>query len=89
MTEVTILELIKQALTVGISVSAPLLIASLVVGAIIGILMAATQIQEFTLTFVPKLLALATILLIAGPWMLRSLTTFALMIFQKLPSVAP
>jgi flagellar biosynthetic protein FliQ len=89
MTEVTILELIKHALTVGISVSAPLLLASLVVGAIIGILMAATQIQEFTLTFVPKLLALAAILLIAGPWMLRSLTAFALMIFHKLPSVAP
>ncbi|OPZ88124.1 MAG: Flagellar biosynthetic protein FliQ [bacterium ADurb.Bin429] len=89
MTEVTILELIKHALTVGISVSAPLLIASLVVGAVIGILMAATQIQEFTLTFVPKLLALAAILLIVGPWMLRSLTAFGVMIFQKLPSVAP
>jgi flagellar biosynthetic protein FliQ len=89
MTELTILELIKQSLTVGISVSAPLLLVSLVVGAVIGILMAATQIQEFTLTFVPKLLALAAVLLIAGPWMLRSLTAFALMIFHKLPSVAP
>ncbi len=89
MTDLTILDLIKEALVVGLSVSAPLLLASLVVGALLGILMAATQIQEFTLTFVPKLLVLAAVLLLAGPWMLRSLVSFALMIFHKLPSAAP
>lgn len=89
MTDMTVLELIKQALTVGLSVSAPLLLASLVVGAILGILMAATQIQEFTLTFVPKLLVLSAVLLICGPWMLRSLVAFALMIFNKITTVTP
>jgi flagellar biosynthetic protein FliQ len=49
--------------------------------------MAATQIQEFTLTFVPKLIAMGLVLLIAGPWMLRSLMLFATVIFEKLPGV--
>lgn len=88
MTEITALEIAKQALLVGIQVSAPLLLASLIVGTLVGLIMAATQIQEFTLTFVPKLLAMGVILLLTGPWMLRSLVTFTLMLFDKLPSAA-
>jgi len=89
MTEITALEYVKQALLVGLQVSGPLLIASLIVGTLVGVLMAATQIQEFTLTFVPKLLAMALVILIAGPWMLRTLVGFTLMIFQRLPSLSP
>jgi len=89
MTEFMVLELAKNALLVGVKVSLPMLLASLVVGTLIGVLMAATQIQEFTLTFVPKLLALGVVMLIAGPWMLRSLVAFARMIFQSIPDLAP
>lgn len=89
MNEVTILELAKQSLFVAIKVSGPLLIASLVTGTIIGVMMAATQIQEFTLTFVPKLLVMGLVLLLAGPWMLRSLVLFATLVLEKIPSVAP
>jgi len=87
MTEATVLELAKQALSVAIEVSWPLLLASLLVGTLIGIMMAATQIQEFTLTFVPKLLVMGTILMIAGPHLLRTLVDFAVVIFQKLPNI--
>ena len=89
MTEITALDFAKQALLVGLEVSAPLLIASLVVGVVIGVLMAATQIQEFTLTFVPKPLAMGLVLLLTGPWMLRTLVTFAQWIFQRIAGVAP
>ena len=88
MSEVSVLELAKNALLIGIKVSMPMLLASLIVGTLIGILMAATQVQEFTLTFVPKLLALGVVLLVAGPWMLHSLVSFGSMIFQSLPSLA-
>ncbi len=87
MNELTVLEVMKQAITVGIEVSAPLLLASLVVGTVVGVLMAATQIQEFTLSFVPKLFAMGVVLLLAGPWMLRTLIAFTINIFQRLPGV--
>jgi flagellar biosynthetic protein FliQ len=85
--ELTVLELMKQAMTVGIEVSAPLLLASLMVGTTVGVLMAATQIQEFTLSFVPKLFAMGLVLLLMGPWMLRTLIAFTINIFQRLPGV--
>ncbi|HEX2951327.1 MAG TPA: flagellar biosynthetic protein FliQ [Armatimonadota bacterium] len=88
MTETTVLELAKQSMLVGIQVSAPLLLASLVTGTLVGVIMAATQIQEFTLTFVPKLIIMGLVLLIAGPWMLRSLMLFATLILGKLAGAA-
>ena len=88
MNELVVLQLAKQAMLVGIEVAAPLLLVSLVVGTLIGLIMAATQVQEFTLTFVPKLIAMGIILLLVGPWMLQILIGFATMIFQKVPSIA-
>ena len=89
MTEMTVLDLARNALLAGVKVSAPLLLATLVVGTVIGVLMAATQIQEFSLSFVPKLLTLGLVLLIAGPWMLRSMVEFARMMLCGLPNMAP
>ncbi|MEI6519926.1 MAG: flagellar biosynthetic protein FliQ [bacterium] len=89
MTDIAVLEIAKRAMMVGIEVAGPLLIASLLVGTIVGILMAATQIQEFTLTFVPKIITMAIVLLVAGPWMLQTMKTFALMMLAKLPEMAP
>jgi flagellar biosynthetic protein FliQ len=87
MTESTVLELAKQAMTVGLQVSLPLLLASLGVGTLLGVLMAATQVQEFTLTFVPKLLVMGAVLLIAGPWMLQSLVSYLMAIFARMAQV--
>lgn len=88
MSEVAILEIAKQALYVALQVSWPLLLASLTIGTIIGVMMAATQIQEFTLTFVPKLLVMGIVLLVTGPYVLRTLVSFATAVFQKLPTVS-
>ena len=89
MNELQVLAIAKHALTIGVEISMPLLLASLLIGTLIGVVMAATQIQEFTLTFVPKLLTMGIIILLAGPWMLRCLTGFARLIFQDIPNVAP
>ena len=70
------LSLLNQAIGIAIKLVAPLLLASMAVGLLISIIQAATQIQEQTITFVPKLLVLALILLAAGPWMLQTLVDF-------------
>jgi len=75
-------------MAVAFKVSAPILIAALAVGVIVSVLQAATQIQEMTLTFVPKVLAIAAVLLFAGPWMMRTMTGFARQLFAMLPALA-
>ena len=70
-----VITLAQQALYTAVLLSAPMLLASLVVGLIVSILQAATQINEMTLTFIPKMLAMIATLLIAGPWMICLLYT--------------
>jgi flagellar biosynthetic protein FliQ len=65
----------------------PLLIAALAVGLLIGIFQAATQIQEMTLSFIPKLAALAIALVIGGPWMLRTIVEFTTELFMQIPAL--
>ena len=89
MSESTALELGRQALITGLTVCAPVLIAGLVVGVIISIVLAATQIQEFTLTFLPKLAAMALAAALAAPWMLRTLIAFTRWAFQQTAHVGP
>ena len=66
---------------------APLLGAALAVGLLIGVFQAATQIQEMTLSFIPKLAALVFALLLAGPWMLRMLTEYSQRLFMAIPGM--
>ncbi len=70
------LTVFKDALWLILKLSAPLLIVSILIGLIISIFQAATQIHEQTLTFVPKIIAIALILIVAGSWMLTNLTDF-------------
>ncbi|HAI85975.1 MAG TPA: flagellar biosynthetic protein FliQ [Firmicutes bacterium] len=88
MNEATVGAIASQAMAVAFKVSAPVLLAALTVGVIISVLQAATQIQEMTLTFVPKVLAIAAVLLLAGPWMMRTMTGFARQLFAMLPMLA-
>lgn len=87
MTPETILTLGQRALELTILVSAPLLLTGLAVGVLISLFQAATQINEMTLTFVPKLLAMAAVLLLAGPWMLGLLIDFTRTLFKEIPSL--
>lgn len=75
----------QQALEVTLLVSAPLLGAALVTGLAISIFQAATQINEMTLSFIPKLLALFATLVFAGPWMLSVLTDFMQRLYSNIP----
>ena len=82
MTEEVIIDIFTQTLVLIIKVSAPMLLVSLVVGLIISILQTITSIQEQTLTFVPKLLAIFLTLMLAGNWILTTLKEFIVELFQ-------
>lgn len=73
----------QNAMVAAIKLAAPILIVSVVVGLVVSILQAATQIHEQTLSFVPKLIAIALVLVILGPWMLETLNDFAIYIFNQ------
>jgi len=76
------MEVLKQAMLVAFQMAGPLLIVSIVVGLIVAIFQAATQIHEQTLTFVPKLIVIAIVLLVTGSWMLSVFTEFVQHIFS-------
>ncbi|MDP5052887.1 MAG: flagellar biosynthesis protein FliQ [Congregibacter sp.] len=83
----TVLSIGQDALWLAVLLAGPLLMSALAVGLLIGIFQAATQIQEMTLSFIPKLLALVVALFVAGPWMLQVLVTFAQRLFLEIPSL--
>ena len=85
MTPTAVIELGRQAVEVTLMVSAPLFLAALVTGLIISIFQAATQINEMTLSFVPKLVAIFVTLVLAGPWMITLLTDFIRRLFESIP----
>lgn len=78
----------REALILTLMISGPLLISGLVVGVTISVFQAITQIQEITLTFVPKILAVALALLIFLPWMINIATDFARHMFELIPTLA-
>ncbi len=82
MTEQVIIDIFTQTLVLIIKVSAPMLLVSLVVGLIVSIIQTITSIQEQTLTFVPKLLAIFLTLMLAGNWILTTLREFIMELFQ-------
>ncbi len=87
MTPEYIMDLAHSTLTVTAMIAAPLLLIALVTGLLIGMLQAATQINESTLSFIPKLLMLVLTLFVAGPWILRVLVDFTHDLYTSIPSV--
>ena len=87
MTPTTVIDLGRQALELTLLVSAPLFIAALVTGLVISIFQAATQINEQTLSFVPKLIATFITLVLAGPWMITTLVDYLRRTIESIPSV--
>jgi flagellar biosynthetic protein FliQ len=83
----TVMTLGQRALELTALISAPLLLSALVVGLVIGMFQAATQIQEMTLSFIPKLLVMGVALAVTGPWMLRTLVSFTRQLFLAVPSL--
>lgn len=82
-----VLQVGQQALVVTTLIAAPLLISALVVGLLIGMLQAATQINEMTLSFIPKLIILVLALWVAGPWMLQLIVSFTTRLINEIPAL--
>lgn len=82
MTEMEVLSIMQSSILVATKLAAPILLLSMVIGLIISIIQAATQINEQTITFVPKLILIALILLLSGSWMLQTLVDFTKEIFH-------
>jgi len=85
--DTSVLHLGVQALVVAVKIGAPVLVTSIVVGFAISLVQSVTQIQEVTLTFVPKLVAVAVVLVVAGRWMLGSLVDFTHTLYAGIPSL--
>ena len=81
------LELMKALLWRAMLVSGPVLIAALLVGLLVSVLQAATQLQEMTLSYIPKLLVTALVLAALGPWMIHQITEFAIYVIRLIPSL--
>jgi flagellar biosynthetic protein FliQ len=82
-----VIHLSIQALTLALKVSLPVLAAGLIVGLVISIFQAVTQIQEVTLTFIPKILVAGAVIALAGPWMLDQMVSYAEELYRSIPSM--
>lgn len=87
MTEDIVIQLGQDALKTLAMLSAPLLLSTLVIGLIISIFQALTQINENTLTFVPKMAVIAIVLILAGPWMLDTISTYTTNLFDNIATI--
>ena len=87
MTPESVMDIGREALYLTMMLAGPLLLSALTVGLLIGVFQAATQIQEMTLSFIPKLIALVFALLAAGPWMLRMIMEFTLRLYSEIPGM--
>ncbi|MGX2041276.1 flagellar biosynthesis protein FliQ [Methylocaldum sp. MU1018] len=87
MTPETIAALGQQAMVVTLQIGAPMLLATLAVGLAVALFQAATQINEMTLTFVPKLIVMAIVLMLAGPWMLQLLIDYTRSLIRSIPGL--
>lgn len=87
MSDTQIIEIALKTMVVALEISAPILATSLVIGFVISLFQSMTQIQEFTLSFVPKLVGVGVALLVCGNWMLHTLMEFTVELFDILPTL--
>jgi len=87
MTEQTVIDIAGKAIMVAMKIAAPALLSTLLVGLIVSIIQAATQINEQTLTFIPKIIILSLTLALAGPWILQTMMNFTIEIMNTIPTV--
>jgi flagellar biosynthetic protein FliQ len=87
MTDTAIIEIAMQTMLVALKLSAPILLTALVIGFTVSLFQSMTQIQEFTLAFVPKLIGVGIALLISGNWMLHTLITFTEQLYERIPAL--
>ncbi len=87
MTEQAVLDLGAQTIMTALKVASPALLAAMVAGLVISIFQAATQINEQTMSFIPKILAMAITMVVLGPWVLKVLINFTTKLFRGIPTL--
>ncbi len=87
MTPETVMYLGRQAVEVALLLSGPMLLSALVIGLVVSIFQAATQINEATLSFIPKLVGTFLVLILAGPWMLQLFVDYIRQLFERIPQL--
>ena len=87
MNQDVVVSLTMDAITVAMKIALPMLMAGLVVGLVVSVFQAVTQIQEQTLAFIPKILAIAGVLIIGGPWMLNQLLSYTTDLWSRIPTL--
>ncbi|MBK1618365.1 flagellar biosynthesis protein FliQ [Lamprobacter modestohalophilus] len=87
MTPEEVMNLASQGMRIALFLAGPVLLSALVTGLLISLFQAATQINEMTLTFIPKVLVIFFVLILAGPWLLQLITTFTRKLFTEIPLI--
>ena len=87
MSQDTVVNLSSQAITLAISVAGPLLLVSLVIGLVVSIFQAVTQIQEQSLTLIPKIAGIIVVIVLLGPWMLDHMVAYTTNLYSSIPSM--
>lgn len=87
MTPESVISILQRAMEVMVLLAGPLLLVALVVGLLVSIFQAATQINEATLSFIPKLLMVFVVAIVAGPWMLKVITDYTIRLYQSIPQL--
>ncbi len=87
MNQDVVISLSMDAIQIALKIGLPLMLVGLIVGLIVSIFQAVTQIQEMTLTFIPKILALGVVMAVAGPWMLSELLTYTEELYRGIPGM--
>ncbi len=87
MTDAQVLQIVGGALVIATKLAAPILLATLVIGVVVSVFQAVTQIQEQTLSFIPKIVGLAVVLVVGGPWMLGQLISWTQELYGQIPNL--
>ena len=87
MNQESAIEMLRSLITVSLTVVTPVILAALVVGVAVSLLQAITSIQEPTLSFAPKLIAIGAVIIVGAPWMLRQLMQFTIFFLNKIPEM--
>ena len=87
MNQDTVVNLVVDMMAVALKIALPLLLTGLIIGLAVSIFQAVTQIQEQTLSFIPKVIGLVVVILVAGPWMLDQVVTYTQQLYERIPSL--
>jgi flagellar biosynthesis protein FliQ len=82
-----VINLVMEAMSLAFKIAMPLLLVGLVLGLVVSVLQAVTQIQEQTLSFIPKIIGLGVVIVVAGPWMLGQVTSYTQQLYSSIPSL--